>query len=110
MIGDGAKTNLGRTLRPGNPRVIIANSFLGDVIRPEGWSQNDFFKGHEGNITFVEEGCTGPGSNLKGRVPWINKLQKSEINKFLDISFTDNDGWIANLPINITSNKEVKAF
>ncbi|CAL0311158.1 unnamed protein product [Lupinus luteus] len=106
--GKGAKTNLGRALRPGHPRVIIANSYFSDVIKSQGWGEKDFFKGHEANITFVEEGCTGPGSNLKGRVPWINKLQKSEINKFLDISFIDNDGWIANLPVDIQNKHYLK--
>ncbi|KAF1894212.1 hypothetical protein Lal_00004136 [Lupinus albus] len=45
--GEGGKTNLGRALTSGNPRVIIAKSFFADVIRTEGWAEKDFFKGHE---------------------------------------------------------------
>ncbi|KAE9598202.1 putative pectinesterase [Lupinus albus] len=45
--GKGGKTNLGRALKPGNPRVIIANSFFANVIRKEGWAEKNFFQGHE---------------------------------------------------------------
>ncbi|KAK7259189.1 hypothetical protein RIF29_24789 [Crotalaria pallida] len=45
--GTRAKTQLGRALVSGNPRVIIANSFLADVIRPEGWGEVQRFVGHE---------------------------------------------------------------
>ncbi|CAL0302379.1 unnamed protein product [Lupinus luteus] len=97
----GIKTNLGRALELGNPRVIISDSYLADVIRPEGWNEVQAFVGSERNITFVEVGCRGPGSNMSGRVSWINKLSDSEINKLLDLSFIDNEGWTSNFPIKI---------
>ncbi|KAE9593773.1 putative pectinesterase [Lupinus albus] len=97
----GIKTNLGRALESGNPRVIISDSYLADIIRPEGWNEVEHFVGSEGNITFVEVGCRGAGSNMSGRVPWINKLSDYEINRLLDLSFIDNEGWTSNFPIPI---------
>ena len=37
ITGTGGKAELGRSLN-GYARVIIANSILSDVVRPEGWS------------------------------------------------------------------------
>ncbi|KAK7259187.1 hypothetical protein RIF29_24787 [Crotalaria pallida] len=101
--GIGGKTQLGRALELGHPRVIIANSFLADVIRPEGWGEKAPFIGHEAKITFEEVGCTGPGAKNTSRVPWINKLSTSELNQFLNISFIDKEGWIIDLPLQIST-------
>jgi len=55
------------------------------------------------NITFVEEGCRGPGANKSNRVKWMKHLSQPELNKFLNISFIDEEGWISKLPTTVFS-------
>ncbi|RWW52999.1 hypothetical protein BHE74_00040559 [Ensete ventricosum] len=45
-------------------------------------------------VTFVESGCTGPGSNLSGRVKWEKQPSDDELKKFIDISYIDGEGWL----------------
>ncbi|RZB89963.1 putative pectinesterase 29 [Glycine soja] len=96
ITGAKGKTMLGRSLRP-YARVIIAYSFLSNVVTPEGWSARTFV-GHEGNITFVEEGNRGPGANKSKRVKWMKHLSGLALDQFLNISYIDEEGWIAELP------------
>lgn len=49
ITGSGGRTELGRALED-HARVIIANSFLDDVIRPERWTIVSDFKGQEYDI------------------------------------------------------------
>ncbi|CAI8607415.1 unnamed protein product [Vicia faba] len=99
ISGIGYKTQLGRPMGA-YARVIIANSYLSDVVRPEGWSQRTYV-GHESNLTFVEEGCTGPGADKSRRVKWMKSLSRPELDKFLSNSFIDQEGWISKLPTSI---------
>ncbi|KAL5062182.1 hypothetical protein RYX36_023919 [Vicia faba] len=99
ISGTGYKTQLGRPMGA-YARVIIANSYLSDVVRPEGWSQRTYV-GHESNLTFVEEGCTGPGADKSRRVKWMKSLSRPELDKFLSNSFIDQEGWISKLPTSI---------
>ncbi|MED6163291.1 hypothetical protein PIB30_078435 [Stylosanthes scabra] len=94
FTGTGGKATLGRSLNAYG-RVIIANSVLSDVVRPEGWNS---LKNDRSKITFVEEGNTGPGADKSKRVPWMKHLSGSELDHFLDMSYIDNEGWIANIP------------
>ncbi|KAH1040831.1 hypothetical protein GYH30_023605, partial [Glycine max] len=96
ITGAKGKTMLGRSLRP-YARVIIAYSFLSNVVTPQGWSARTFV-GHEGNITFVEEGNRGPGANKSKRVKWMKHLSGLALDQFLNISYIDEEGWIAELP------------
>ncbi|XP_027357214.1 probable pectinesterase 29 [Abrus precatorius] len=95
----GGKALLGRSLRA-YARVIIANSFLSDVVLPIGWNARTFL-GHEKTITFVELGNKGPGADQTKRVRWIKHLSESELLQFLNITFIDKEGWIAKLPKSI---------
>ncbi|XP_058747087.1 probable pectinesterase 55 [Vicia villosa] len=95
----GGKFQLGRSMKP-YARVIIANSFLSDGVKPEGWSPR-LCVGQEAKITFVEEKCSGDGSNKSQRVKWMKSLSEAELNKFLSPSFIDQEGWISKLPTNI---------
>ncbi|CAK8561000.1 unnamed protein product [Lathyrus sativus] len=92
----GCKTELGRAMGA-YARVIIANSYLSDAVRPEGWSQRTYV-GHESKLTFVEEGCTGPGADKSKRVKWMKSMSGHELDKFLSLSFIDKEGWISKLP------------
>ncbi|CAL5196276.1 unnamed protein product [Lathyrus oleraceus] len=99
ISGTGGKFQLGRAM-DAYARVIIANSYLSDAVKPEGWSQTTYV-GHESNLTFVEEGCTGPGADKSKRVKWMKSLSGDELDKFLSLSFIDQEGWISNLPTRI---------
>ncbi|KAJ6925723.1 hypothetical protein NC651_010213 [Populus alba x Populus x berolinensis] len=93
----GAKTYLGRAYR-GYSTVIYNDTYLSDVVQPEGWFAWDYM-GHEGNITYVEANCKGPGANTLNRVKWEKKLTKQQLNGFSKSSFIDQDGWLAKLPL-----------
>nr|KYP39073.1 Putative pectinesterase 10 [Cajanus cajan] len=99
LNGTGGHAILGRSLKA-YARVIIANSFLSDVVSPEGWNARTFV-GQEKTITFVEEGNYGPGANKSKRVNWVKHLSGHELDQFLDISFIDKEGWFARLPAKI---------
>ncbi|XP_050918227.1 probable pectinesterase 29 isoform X2 [Lathyrus oleraceus] len=99
ISGTGYKTELGRPMRP-YARVIIAYSYLSDVVRPEGWSQFKYV-GQEENLTFVEEGCTGPGADKSKRVKWMKSMSGPELDKFLSLSFIVQEGWISKLPASV---------
>ncbi|XP_027341091.1 probable pectinesterase 66 [Abrus precatorius] len=96
-ISGNGRAQLGRAYGPFS-RVIIANSTLSDVVRPEGWSAWGQV-GHEANLTFVEEGNSGVGANQSKRVSWMKHLDANELNKFLNISYIDQEGWITKQPI-----------
>ncbi|KAL5062181.1 hypothetical protein RYX36_023918, partial [Vicia faba] len=81
ITGTGGKFQLGRAMEA-YARVIIANSYISDAVRPEGWNQTTYV-GHESNLTFAEEGCTGPGADKTKRVKWMKNLSRPELDKFL---------------------------
>ncbi|CAL9154516.1 unnamed protein product [Musa hybrid cultivar] len=78
-------------------RVIFYHTFMSAIIVPEGW-YIWFSKGYEGVVTFAESGCTGPGSDLSGRVTWEKQLSDDELKKFIDISYIDGEGWLEAQP------------
>ncbi|RDX67356.1 putative pectinesterase 10, partial [Mucuna pruriens] len=98
FTGTGGKAILGRSLRDYS-RVIVANSFLSDVVRPEGW--NALYPNQEATVTYVEEGNTGPGANQSQRVKYVKHLSGFALDQFLNISFIDTEGWIGQLPTKI---------
>ncbi|CAK8561004.1 unnamed protein product [Lathyrus sativus] len=99
ISGTGGKFQLGRAM-DSYARVIIANSYLSDAVKPEGWSQT-IYVGHESNLTFGEEGCKGPGADKSKRVKWMKSMSGRELDKFLSLSFIDKEGWISKLPASI---------
>jgi pectinesterase len=46
----------------------------------------------------VEEGNRGPGADKSKRVKWMKHLSGHELDKFLNISYIDEEGWISELP------------
>ncbi|KAI9082519.1 hypothetical protein K1719_035388 [Acacia pycnantha] len=99
ITGNGkGKAYLGRGYRPYS-RVIIADSYIGDVVSSAGW---DPWWGRKRvqDLTFVEEGCWGPGSRRSKRVPWMKRLRGSALRRFVDKTFIDRQGWITRLPVN----------
>ncbi|GLU16736.1 hypothetical protein SLE2022_331520 [Rubroshorea leprosula] len=94
IFGGVGKANIGRAYGYYS-RVIIHKSNLTDFVLPEGW---DAWNKETERLTFVEADNVGPGANTDGRVKWIKKLSYESLKYFLDISFIDNEGWLAKLP------------
>ncbi|XP_043710319.1 probable pectinesterase 29 [Telopea speciosissima] len=89
-----AHSYLGRAYRAYS-RVIWHDTEFSDVVVPQGWQACNQ---HEENLEYAEVKCHGPGSNLSKCVRWLKKLQEQDVQKFTDISYIDQDGWLANQP------------
>ncbi|XP_020223091.1 putative pectinesterase 10 [Cajanus cajan] len=95
LMGNG-KVNLGRAWRAYS-RVIFHKTYFSSVVTPQGW--NNFGRvGQEDNFTYAEVDCKGPGADTSKRVPWIKKLNPSQLEEFSLTSFINKDNWIDNLP------------
>ncbi|KAL2491770.1 putative pectinesterase 29 [Abeliophyllum distichum] len=93
------KTFLGRAWKSYS-RVIFFNSFLSDIVIPQGWVAWRAL-GHENQLTFAEHQCHGSGSDMSNRVKWKTTLSSQELQTFTSMSYIDNEGWIGNLPLNM---------
>ncbi|KAK7305173.1 hypothetical protein VNO77_43073 [Canavalia gladiata] len=96
ITGIGGRVIIGRAYGPYS-RVIVANSKLDDVIRPEGWSIWNQ-AGHEADITYVEAGNSGRGADTSKRVSWMKKMDPKQLNTFLSLSYINKGGWIEKQP------------
>ncbi|WCJ22342.1 Pectin lyase-like superfamily protein [Euphorbia peplus] len=96
FINGTGTSHLGRAWGPYST-VIFHNTFMSSVIVPKGWDAWSYIN-HEANLTYVENSNRGPGANVANRVPWMKKLGGDELNKFLDMSFINQDGWLQKMP------------
>ncbi|XVF31408.1 hypothetical protein REPUB_Repub16aG0143400 [Reevesia pubescens] len=93
-VKDTVPTYLGRPW--GNfSRTIIMESYLDDIIKPEGWT---IWDGQWGlNTCFYSEfNNHGPGSNMTGRVAWlgIKKIKQPVALGYTPGKFFNGDSWI----------------
>ncbi|KAK7386747.1 hypothetical protein VNO78_27082 [Psophocarpus tetragonolobus] len=95
ITGNG-QVNLGRAWRAYS-RVIFHGTHFSSIITPQGWDAWNYV-GHESNFTYAEVDCKGPGANTSKRVPWLTKLNNSQLEEFSLASFINKDGWLDNLP------------
>ncbi|KAG8653308.1 hypothetical protein MANES_05G013901v8 [Manihot esculenta] len=95
-INGTGKAYLGRAWGPYST-VVIHNSTFSDVVVPQGWDAWEYVN-QEGNFTYVEVDNKGLGADTSNRVPWVKKLDATELSKFLSLSYVDSDGWLAKLP------------
>ncbi|KAK4744185.1 hypothetical protein SAY87_010497 [Trapa incisa] len=90
---------LGRTWKDYST-VIYMQSFISNVINPEGWTTR---MGSFGTTTcfFAEVNNRGPGSNTSQRVTWqgIKKLSPTEALEYTGEKFLMNDAWITSTGI-----------
>uniref|UniRef100_A0A0E0MV50 Pectinesterase n=1 Tax=Oryza rufipogon TaxID=4529 RepID=A0A0E0MV50_ORYRU len=73
-----------------------APAYLGRAWRA--YARVVFYRTAMETLEMVESGCTGPGSNRTGRVPWEKTLSGEELAKLVDISYVSRDGWLAAQP------------
>jgi pectinesterase len=86
------KTYLGRPWRDFS-NVIYLNTEMSDVVRPEGW-QNWNLPAREKTARYAEFNSTGPGANIKARVPWSRQLTKSQAKEItVKKMLSGSDGW-----------------
>ncbi|KAK4773796.1 hypothetical protein SAY87_028815 [Trapa incisa] len=91
-IGGTGRIWLGRAWRPFS-RVVFALTSMTDIIAPEGWNDlND--PERDSNIFYGEYNCTGAGSNMTLRVPYVQRLNDTQAAPFLNTSFIDGDQWL----------------
>ncbi|CAH2047125.1 unnamed protein product [Thlaspi arvense] len=96
IIGVG-KAFLGRAYR-NYSRVIFFNTYMADVIVPQGWDPWSF-RGKEDKFTYAEVNCSGPGAKKEKRVTWEKNLSTRDVSYFTNPkTFLDKDGWIRTLP------------
>ena len=50
-------------------------------------------------LTYAEVKAEGGGANTTQRVPWEKSLSQDEVNRLINTSFINNEGWIENQPI-----------
>ncbi|XP_008457276.1 probable pectinesterase 29 [Cucumis melo] len=95
VFGSGS-AYLGRPWRAYS-RVIFHNSNFSNIINPNGWDPWHFV-GYENQLTYAENDCYGPGSDISRRVSWEKKLSPKDIRQLTSMSFIDVEGWIQDQP------------
>ncbi|WCJ22343.1 Pectin lyase-like superfamily protein [Euphorbia peplus] len=98
-IDGSGRAYLGRAWGPYST-VIFHNTSMSSVIVPQGWNAWNYAK-HEANLTYVEDNNRGVGAKVANRVPWMKKLGANELKEFLDISYINQDLWLADLPFTV---------
>ncbi|KAG0592482.1 hypothetical protein M758_1G249400 [Ceratodon purpureus] len=86
-------------------RVFFIDTYMEDIISPEGWSDWPTTASNSTSRRLLEEsttrheyygeyGNTGPGANLTGRVSWMISLTEAEAANFSSIAFIDGSSWL----------------
>lgn len=91
-VGGTGRIWLGRAWRPFSC-VVFSFTSMTDIIAPEGW--NDFNDPtRDQTIFYGEYNCTGAGSNMTMRAPYVQRLNDTQASLFLNTSFIDGDQWL----------------
>ncbi|KAH7864749.1 hypothetical protein Vadar_033391 [Vaccinium darrowii] len=80
--------------------VVFMQSYLDDVVRPEGWSSWEHIP--KPNIFYAEYKNWGPGADTRGRVKWPGVMvltSAAQATNFTVSNFIDGDTWIPKLGI-----------
>lgn len=78
-------------------RVVYSFSFLDKVVLPLGW--NNWGKSNRNlSVYYGEYKCSGPGSNMTGRVPWARALTDQEAEPFIGTYYVEGDTWLMSSP------------
>ncbi|KOM35498.1 hypothetical protein LR48_Vigan02g164800 [Vigna angularis] len=91
------KAYLGRPLK-NYSRTIFMNTYMEDIIKPEGYMAKQGRRGPSGMNTcfYGEYNNSGPGSNKSKRVKWrgIKKLNSKSARQFTPLKFFHGDQWV----------------
>ncbi|CAO2826673.1 unnamed protein product [Amaranthus hypochondriacus] len=74
-------------------RVIYSFSFLDTNILPLGWNNWGISK-RNSTVYYGEYKCSGPGSNMTGRVKWARALTDQEVEPFIGTYYVEGDTWL----------------
>ncbi|KAL1559340.1 pectinesterase [Salvia divinorum] len=92
VTGSGQTAYLGRSWFPYG-RVIFVNTFLSDVVNPQGWSDK-MDPRNDRTSFFGEFKNEGPGSNFDKRVTFAKQLSEEEAKPFITLDFIDASSWL----------------
>lgn len=98
LIADSGVTKvfLGRPWRPFAKTVYI-DTYMGSQILPEGWNPwvgDTMFMNKDRSAFYAEYRSSGPGANVKSRVPWSKQLTKAEASNYTVANILGGrDGW-----------------
>lgn len=85
-------TVLGRPWRQWS-RVVVQRTFLGDVVKPEGWEKWDSVQSTE-NVVYREFGNFGPGRDRGQRVEWAGRGEREvRVGEVLGSGW-EKEGWV----------------
>ncbi|CAL9751887.1 unnamed protein product, partial [Musa acuminata subsp. burmannicoides] len=90
-------TYLGRAWNQ-HSTVLFHKTWMPSTIRPEGWDAWHVIP-NQYQMTYVEDGNIGAGSNTSGRVSWLKTLPPEQLQGFLSsIEFLGPDRWFDKQP------------
>ncbi|CAD5170187.1 unnamed protein product [Musa acuminata subsp. malaccensis] len=90
-------TYLGRAWNQ-HSTVLFHKTWMPSTIRPEGWDAWHVIP-NQYQMTYVEDGNIGAGSNTSGRVSWLKSLPPEQLQGFLSsIEFLGPDRWFDKQP------------
>lgn len=100
---------LGRPWRPFS-RAVIMQSYLGDIVRPQGWVPWNASNFNLDTLYYGEYMNFGPGAGLANRVNWtgFHALNNSiEANAFTVAQFIDGNKWLPSTGVTYLSGLKV---
>ncbi|GLT98833.1 hypothetical protein SLE2022_163130 [Rubroshorea leprosula] len=93
IIGVGnSSTYLGRAWKE-RPRVVFAKTYMGTIIKEEGWSDNSH-PDRDQTVYYGEYKCSGPGSVSSARAKFAKILSDEEVKPFMSMSYIHGSNWL----------------
>ncbi|VAI50523.1 unnamed protein product [Triticum turgidum subsp. durum] len=87
-------------------RVVFMQSYIGTVVRPEGWLAWDDNQSTLGTLYYGEYMNTGPGAGIGGRVRWPGyhvTMSPAEASNFTVGQFIEGNMWLPTTGVRFTS-------